>query len=260
MVAAAADGVSLNFAELNKSITYNTPLLRTTQSGNYTHLALYTNGTQLWDEMYVSFTDDAAAVKDKYDAAKPQNPELNFYTYSADGKQLCIDARPYVKGDVIQLGLVDAPANTYTLIADKFSVPAGGSLYLHDKYLNQYVQLTQGTTYTFTVTADKKSQGDARFELTTEMLPGNLNASNGVDMNLGPNPASESITVNYMLSGIDNPTLHVINSVGQEVYTNALGTTQSGSINVPVNELAAGMYMVKITNGKKEKAQKFVKQ
>ena len=85
---------------------------------------------------------------------------------SADNSKLSIDARPFSDGKVIPLGIKSSYLQDFIIKAQNVAVPDNGQVYLHDKYLQTYTQLLQGTEYKFTITKDAASQGDNRFELS----------------------------------------------------------------------------------------------
>ena len=121
----------------------------------YVTLTVYDTSYHPWDMFYLSFNDAATDNENDLDAAKPVRAEFNFYSLSAEGHKLALDARPYKDGKVIPLGITSGYEQQFIIKADGLSVPGGGKLYLHDKLLNQYVLLQQGTEYRFTIIADK---------------------------------------------------------------------------------------------------------
>jgi hypothetical protein len=202
------------------------------------------------------------ATLDPQDGQKLFNPGLSFYSYSTDQNQLAVDVRPYVNGQMIQLGLQNAAAMEYDLRVDDYDVPAGATLYLYDRYLNQVRALSQGMHYNFTVTSDPASQGDNRFQLnasgTTSVS--SVLAGNDFKVSMMPNPATNNATVSFEAPQQGNTTIRVSAITGQVVYSNELGELSSGKVNLPLQDLASGIYIVNITCGNYSVTQKLVKQ
>ncbi len=247
-------GNTLTFHETDKTVAAPTGnLFKTTGMGNdIVQLRILSNNDSLsWDRVLLMFNDKALAGTDHADGAKLTNPDLSFYTFSADNDQLAIDQRPYVSGQVIKLGIVTDVNQTYSIRVDDYSVPTGGVIYLHDKYLNQVQQLQQGMHYSFTVTNDAASQGDNRFELNMSGTTGiaNVSATTEMKVDMFPNPVTDNATVTFEAPQKGTTTLTITNLVGQQVYINQLGVQQSGKVNLSLNTLASGIYMVTLKCG-----------
>ena len=193
---------------------------------------------------------------------KMNNPDLDFYTLSADSNKLSIDVRPYVAGQVIKLGFLTDTAQAYTIRVDDYDVPAGAQLYLHDKYLNQVQALQTGMHYNLSVTADPLSQGENRFELNTtgNTEVNNVNANSVFTAELVPNPATDALVINLNAPKAGNTTIHIVNTIGQDVYNAALGNMKYGKINVAVKDFVPGIYMVTVKCGDVSVTKRLVKQ
>ena len=145
--------------------------------------------------------------------------------------------------------------------ADNFSVPSGGVVYLHDKYLGKYTLLDQGVEYRFSITKDAATQGDNRFELG--LAPANAPVAAGqsnLKVLMVPNPASSGVTVTFNAPESAKTTVRVLTVEGVCVVTQDLGIQQNGSITLPLDNLASGVYMVEFTSGDKKVVQRLVKE
>ena len=265
--AGSSSDKTITFHETDKTSATPTGHLFKTTSGmgsNAVQLHIYTNNDSLsWDRFLLFFNDDAAAGADAMDGQKLGNPDLDFYSYSTDGTQLAIDQRPYVNGQVIKLGLTTDINQTYTMKVEDYDVPQGGTLYLHDKYLNQVQPMQQGMRYTFDVTSDAASQGDNRFEINvnTTTAVANVNAAGSQLMvNMYPNPAADHVTVSFEAPAKDDASIVISNLVGQEVYSTNMGTVQAGKVNIPLNNLASGVYLITVKCGAQSVTKRCVKQ
>jgi hypothetical protein len=257
-VRAAYNGATLNFAESNKGATPTTNVLKA--SPDYVALAVYDGNYHPWDMLNVKFNDDATNNEDaNYDATKPNGPaDFNFYSLSADGKKLAIDGRPYAAETAVPLGIQSNVAQDFIIKAENVAVPAGGKVYLHDKLLKQYVLLQQGTEYRFTISTDKTTQGDARFELSME--PAKVVSNKGLQVTMTPNPATDEVTIGFTSGKADEVSVRVLDLSGVSVYNQNLGIKQNGNVSVQLSSFASGVYMVELTSGDQKVVQRLIKE
>lgn len=74
-----------------------------------------------------------------------------------------------------------------------------------------------------------------------------------------PNPASESVNIAFTSEEADNAAITVRNLMGQEVYTLTYGVNEGNNlVNIPVKDLANGIYMVTVQTSKGISTQKLV--
>jgi len=156
------------------------------------------------------------------------------------------------------LGINSNYNQEFIIKTEALSVPTGGRVFLHDKLLNQYVMLQQGTEYKFNVTKDAATQGDKRFELTME--PGVDATSNGLQVTMTPNPASNEVSISYTSGNAEHVTVKVSDLTGMNVFTKDMGVQQNGKVIVPITNLAAGIYMVELTSGSQKVVQRLIKE
>jgi len=253
------NGATLNFIENNKSSSASTEVLRTIPE--YISLNIYDVNYNMYDMLYVRFKDEATDNEDnKYDAAKPSSPaNLNFYSMSAEGKKLGLDSRPYEAGKVIPLGISSTVAQDFIIKTDGYAAPAGAKVYLHDILLNTYTLLQQGTEYRFSITTDKSTQGDRRFELSVDPTAA-VAANKALEVTMQPNPATDEVKISFTSGKKDNVNIRMMDLSGVSVYNTSLGLQQSGSVNVPLSNLASGIYMVELTQGDQKVVQRLVKE
>ncbi len=257
-VRAAHNGDQLTFAESNKGATANTNLLKV--NPEFVALTIYDANYHAWDMLNIKFNDDATNNDDsRFDAGKPTSPaDLNFYSLSADNQKLAIDGRPYKADGIIPLGIQSSVAQDFIIKTDNIVVPEGGSLYLHDKLLKQYVLLQQGTEYRFSISEDKQTQGEARFELS--MAPTQVNSNKGLQVALTPNPATEEVTIGFTNGKAEEVNVRVLDLSGVSIYNQNLGTKQNGSVTVQLGNFASGVYMVELTSGNQKVVQRLIKE
>ena len=249
----------MNFVETNKAASINTNILR--EIPQYISLNIYDVNYNMYDMLYVRFIDEATDNEDnKYDAAKPSSPaNLNFYSMSAEGKKLGLDSRPYEAGKVIPLGISSTVAQDFIIKTDGYAAPAGAKVYLHDILLNTYTLLQQGTEYRFSITTDKSTQGDRRFELSVDPTAA-VAANKALEVTMQPNPATDEVKISFTSGKKDNVNIRMMDLSGVSVYNTSLGLQQSGSVNVPLSNLASGIYMVELTQGDQKVVQRLIKE
>ena len=258
-VRAARDSGVIHFVESMKADTASAVLLKTVP--NEIALTVYDHNYHYWDQLRVRFNEDATSLEDRqYDAGKPVNPDLNFYSWSTDHRALGIDTRPIEDKSVIPLGFTSNYKQQFIIRADDYAVPAGHAIYLHDKYLAQYVLLDQGTEYAFDITSDPATQGDDRFELGIGEQSAGKENNNSLKTLVLPNPATADITVSFVAPAAGNCHIRLLSLEGITVSDLDLGYRQSGSVILPLAQIPAGMYMVEFTLGSKKTVTRFVKE
>ena len=257
-VRAAHNGDQLNFTENNKTATADQELLKA--PADFLSLYVYDANYHPWDMLSFQFDNAATDAEDlAFDAAKPSSPAgLNFYSKSSDGKNIMVDVRPYKAEKVVPLGITSSYAQDFIIkVGSVAQLPAGGSVYLHDKLLKQYVLLNEGAEYKFSITSDKATQGDNRFELS--MAPAEATAK-ALQVTMQPNPASDEVNISFVSGKKDKVDLRVLDLSGVSVYSKDLGLQQSGTVSVSLSNFASGIYMVELTSGDQKVVQRLVKE
>jgi len=255
---------TLTFTESCKtSAAPSGSLFRTTNDDDdMINLHVYSgNDTTSWDRLLVFFNDQAVSGFDENDGTKLSNPDLDFYTFSSDDSALAVDQRPFVNGEVIQLGFLTDTLQQFRFKVDEFSIPSGGHVYLHDKLLSTLKELSLGVEYSFEVTQDATTQGNNRFELNiidTATAVSVLNKS-AMHVSMYPNPVSDIVNVSFDAPQNGDAYVSISNAIGQQVITKSYGMMKNGTVKVPVAELPAGVYMVTFRCGGLSYTQRFVK-
>ncbi|WP_161499174.1 DNA/RNA non-specific endonuclease [Flavipsychrobacter stenotrophus] len=256
-VRAGHDGDSLNFVESDKVSSFDNYLFKA--PSDYLTLNVYDSNYHIWDAVNVQFNDKATDVEDsKYDAVKQLNADFTFYSLSADKRKLAIDARPFESEKVVPLGITSAYDQRFIIRADNVAVPKGSTVFLHDKLLNKLTELKPSTEYAFTISKDKATQGDARFELSLKAAT--AATDNGLHVTMTPNPASDDVHITFTTTQKENVSVRVMDISGVNVYNKDLGVLQNGTVNVSLSNLAAGIYMVELTSGDKKVLHRLVKE
>ena len=255
-VRAHHDGAILSFDESNKSATSSGYLFR--EPSKSVALNIYDENYHLWDMLKLNFSDVATDNDDeKFDATKLLSSDFSFSSKSADGKKLSIDARPFAAEKIIPLEVYSNYMQNFIIRADNIDIPKGGSIMLHDKLLDRYVEMAQGSEYKFTVGKDKATQGD-RFELA--LKDASVATGRELAFSVVPNPATD--IVNISIKNCDNGavSINITDIRGVNVFSRTSDNMHNGSFAVPVDKLAPGVYMVELTQGNKKTTQKLVKE
>ena len=217
--------------------------------------------------MFVSMNDSATNGLDEFDGTKANNPGVNFYCMSTDNVKLSIDARPFVNNMMIPMGFKGTP-NQYKIKIPSFNVPANVQLYIIDNYLNIVQPMQLGSEYVFNITNDTASQGDGRFYLNATLINSNpvTSVTTTTDKNvslkvsIAPNPAVDATNISFegVQSG-NSVSVSITNVNGQEVYNVNVKETANGKVNVPLQYLSSGVYLVKVTSGNETVTKQLVK-
>lgn len=251
---------SIVFEEADKTGSASGTMFKPTAAANTVQLRLE-DSTTFWDRLLLRFDDNAMATVDYPDATKLYNPDMSFYTWSKDDSMLSIDARPYAE-ETIKLGLYSTLKKNFRIIAADFKMPSGTKLFLHDKYLNKTEEITgAGYEYWFAVDTNAASWGDNRFELSTEGKPTNniIPAESQLKIKLVPNPATDKVTVYYDGLKDGNLNIGITNMMGVKVAEVQQASNKSGSVSIPLQNIANGIYIITIQNGKQIFTQKLIK-
>ncbi len=255
-IRAANNGDALSFAESNKGVAPTTNVLK--PAAESVSLVIYDENYHPWDMLSVKFNDAATSKEENdFDAQKLQGGDLNFYSLSADGAKLSIDARPYSTDEVVPLGINTQFNKQYILKSESVITPGNSPLYLHDKLLNKYVLLEQGTEYKFTIDENASTQGDQRFELA--MKPVGTQRMN-VNVSLSPNPATDAVNISYSSGNPQNVSVRVLDITGVCVYSKDYGELQFGNIKVSLKDLSSGIYIVEVISGDTKSVHRLVKE
>ncbi len=256
-VMADHDGAVLNFHENDKVAHADVNLFR--QAAEITTIGVYDSAGNMWDKLDIHVSDRGSEGYDRQlDAIKPLSTDFSLYSISSDGHKLTIDDRPLGNNAVIPLGVYSSYSQQFRLRADNVAVPDGAELLLHDKLLSRYVPFNANAEYSFAINADKKSQGNERFEL---MLMRKLNDKTVVALNVWPNPVADELTLTIR-QGNNNAaaSITVRDMNGVSVYEQDIAPGIYTTVKVPTDKLAAGIYVVEAKCGDDRVVKKIVKE
>jgi hypothetical protein len=261
-VAMVVPGTSANFDfnEIDKTTTaVTTASFRPEEGEEVLPEIVLPTGLQLtldhnnnnYDGLYVYFNTAArTSMERNLDAPKIGNPGADFYTRSTDGNKLSVDIRPFEAGKKVLLGLNKAEKGNYTIGVADWNLPQGTELYLVDTYTGKETLLNGASVYGFSVDGASGSQGDSRFYL--RMGKSTIANVSSVSVDLLPNPATEMVTIRLHASEEGKASVRVLSITGQQMIAQEMESSQHSQLVLPLNNLAAGVYMVEVTvNGQK---------
>ncbi len=246
-VRAAHHGDTLHFTENNKVNSATTSLLKA--SNNEVALAVYDTDHHLWNSLKIRFSD--AAVNEESgneDALLLQSGDFAFYTVSADKKRLVIDARPFEEKLTIPVGLRTHYEQEFLLIAENVPANLTSQLYLHDQQTGEYHLLQTGSEYRFTMPSETDNEDD-RFEITTKANKDKPAEIASLNAWISPHPVKSIATLHFNQLPKAKTTIAVFDINGAPVFTKDLGQLSTMEVELPMNDLPPGNYILKLTSG-----------
>lgn len=73
-----------------------------------------------------------------------------------------------------------------------------------------------------------------------------------------PNPATETINIQFVNNSINGSQLMIFDLTGKMVYQQLIQDVYNGNINIPVSDLAEGIYQIIMTNGESVQTEKLM--
>jgi hypothetical protein len=219
------------------------------------------NGQDFADKLFIRSDFNATSYgNDRLDLPKFQNETTNFYSVSPDKKQLAVDSRKEWN-QTVPLGL-KTPAGNYNISIQNNTLSVGKSIYLKDNYLNNTTLLKAGTVYNFSVSNDSLSQGDKRFELQFGLSSNILATDESLNSGLRLKVIGSVLKGNLLtieVGGLKANEAGVITFLDMNGRIVKNTSVVNGVNKISVNELANGLQLIKLSNGKSQLVKKFIK-
>lgn len=213
-----------------------------------------------YDRWILFYSDSAKNNFDKQDAEKISNPEMNLYSFSKEEKQLSIDTRPVNNESEIQLGIQSGETGRFRLRVAKTNLPASNTLQIHDKLLNQWMEIEKDSCYYFEITADTASFGDHRFEITSRKPEiESLSTESKLIASISPIPATEKINIQYRSTEPGLSCIRILDFSGNVQKKIPLGIQKEGKVQVSIHNLSAGIYFIQVISGDQNTICKMIK-
>ncbi|KAA5534594.1 T9SS type A sorting domain-containing protein [Taibaiella lutea] len=82
---------------------------------------------------------------------------------------------------------------------------------------------------------------------------------NNIHATIYPNPAYDKLYIDFTADKAGKVNVRIVDLSGKKVYAKEIGTYQNGNINIPLNNLAPGVYITELSIGDQKIVQRFVK-
>jgi hypothetical protein len=216
------------------------------------------------DRTFIHFRDQANELFDPaFDAPKLTNPGVNLASKDAKGEFYSINSLPLSALDdtkVIPLSVLNSVEATYTLGFEDVKSFDGQEIYLEDKYTNTTSLLTEGMNYNFTLSSDKASSNDGRFNLIfAKKSTGLGKQAQANSFMLFPNPASDKINISLINTNSGDYNYEIYNQLGAQVKAGNLDFNANRAQSIGVEEMSTGVYFIKVYNATATQTIKFIK-
>lgn len=213
---------------------------------------------------FIHFRDHATAFFDPaYDAPKLNNPGVNLASKDEQSNYYSINSLPLSalnETKVIPLSVLNSVEATYTLGFEDVNSFDGQEIYLEDKYTHTTSLITEGMNYSFTLSSDKSSSNDGRFNLIfSKKSTGLSKQSEANSFMLFPNPTSERINISLLNTNRGEYTYDIYNQLGAQIKAGNLNFTANSAQSIGLEELSNGVYYIKIYNATSTQTIKFIK-
>ncbi|QSS96885.1 lectin-like protein [Psychroflexus sp. ALD_RP9] len=253
----ASGNGSITFEEADKATGQAQVSIFSTYTNFYINSRLYKasalqNGEMESDAIGLRFNENYTTIGSDEDASKLANPGENYAIVNNGFKSIDKQNIP-TDGHQVDLLMMNYEDTAYSLSFNLGNQPETLKVYLNDSYLNTQTELTESTTYDFTVDANVPESIDQnRFHLSFEEVPLNNQSFDAGQVRLYPNPVVHQLQIELPAS-VEINSVQVFNTLGQQVLT----TTQS---QVDVSQLASGVYVVELETTKGKVSKKIIKQ
>lgn len=225
----------VTFTENQKAPTTVNYIMRT-QGASVDNLRVNLNvvlpgGAVLLDGIVAAFSNNYSAAVDDYDAVKIYNVGESI-SFMRNSSVLSIERRPEItSNDVLNLNLTGLKSNVTYQFEIMPSVNAAGlNAFLVDNYLKTTtpVDLSKPTTVNFTVNSEAASTGANRFYISFAKPALVIAGKEGISV--FPNPVTNGIInlqMNNMAAGVYN--IRVFNGVGQVILNRSINHASGNS-------------------------------
>ncbi len=198
------------------------------------------------DKAYILQAPEAQVGLDSIDGPKLDNyiddPFVQLFdlytTVGSDARALAVNALPAINCSTqITLSLKDAKAGTYSYTFHKSGALNNLFVHLVDKFMGQTVDITEGSTYSFSITSVAGSKALDRFSIAFSESPVNLDLAVLATSQVCDPAGSSTVLVKSAETGISYFT--ELNS--QQVGTMVQGAGTDITFFIPNNQLQQGL-------------------
>ena len=255
---------TLTFKEVYKSNGFATGgFFKKQEHTNLLRIEYLFNGNHA-DEIVIRFKPDAVsnAFDRNYDAISLGSDVFGLSSIKANLK-LAIQAKPeIVEEEVIPLSVNANQTGSFQLKFTEIESFVGATdIILKDKFLNKEIEFQINGVYDFQITNDSNSKGRNRFEIVfKKSSTGNA----AIDMKkdkfiLFPNPAGNEIFLSLTTTQEGDYSYEIYNQLGQKQDKGNLEFGHQRTYVIPIENLAGGVYFVKVFNSNMSQTIRFIK-
>ncbi len=267
--ASGATSVTLNEANKvagnNNAVVFSTsPLTQALRLKLY-QTSRFNNGQSESDGLYIDFDTTHNLNVDVNDATKLNGLNTNIAIAKTTGELLAKERRSLpTDTETINLSLTNYLTTAYTIDATVDVLP-GLTAYLRDNFTGTMTELVQGTSTAVNFTVDMndaQSLDASRFEIVFQTVTlSNDNVAFGANLSVHPNPVTgDTITINLGNATVENASVKVFNTLGQQVITQEFDNPSNGTLEIDnLSGLRNGVYIMNISNGDATTTRRFIK-
>ncbi|NGZ89409.1 T9SS type A sorting domain-containing protein [Psychroflexus maritimus] len=247
---------SITFEEVDKATAQSQVSIFSEYTNFYINSRLYKasalqNGEMESDAIGLRFNEQYTTIGSEEDASKLANPGENYAIVNNGFKSIDKQNIP-TDGHQVDLLIVNYEENAYSLSFTLGNQPEALKVYLNDSYLATQTELTESTTYNFTVDANVPESIDQnRFHLSFETVALGQQDFTEVQVRLYPNPVVDELQIELPASVLVN-SVKIFNLLGQEVIA-------STRPQVDVRLLSSGFYLVQVDTSAGTVTKKIIK-
>ncbi len=242
---------SLTIHEQAKTSALNGKFYRTLQE-EPTQLKVNLSGDGITDVAYLKINPKATIDFDhRYDGHKLKNETINIYFIDASSRTLAMHTLPEIGNDeIVKMGVEVHQPGIYRLSFSGLRNLDEGEWYLADRFEKQHWQIIEDASYEFEI-GDASKAIHNRFYLTRSKEHNAASLKELVE--LYPNPVKDVLKVQLATS--TTSTLSLLNSLGNICWTG----TGSSLVNIDMNHLPPGLYLLRVELGGEVEIVKVVK-
>ncbi|WP_299668204.1 T9SS type A sorting domain-containing protein [uncultured Polaribacter sp.] len=241
----ATSGTTVNFAKSNQTANADT-----FQKSSRTEVQLLVNDGEVnrFAKLYylnnVTKGFDAGYEGEIFGGIKNSFELFSQLVEGNQGKSYQVQSLPLSEMEtiVIPVGIKAGVDKEITFTADAQNLPNGINVYLEDRQLNTFTRLDEANT-NYKVTLDQASNGTGRFYMHTasKSLSTDTEILNSVSI-------YKTNNTNLRIAGLQNgdASIKIFNLLGKQVLQKSF--TANGAKDIPLPNLASGIYIVKLQN------------
>jgi hypothetical protein len=239
--------------ELLQSATVLSPEIKSKKAGNFIRLELC--NAKNTDETIIVFTEGGDAAYSTGDAVYFAGSTVSLSSLTADMQNVAINFMPAVdQMEEVKLKVDATAAGKVKLKFTDIHLPREFEVFLKDDYLHTLTNVRSHCVYEFIIDkANPVTFGSARFSI---ILKDNSPVVAVDEMNVYPNPVSNILNVKVPAGNIRDMRWAVYDVMGYKCLSGA-------GVQPAVGDLPAGLYLIKVTDGRNNKVvgrSKFLKE